>query len=337
MYICEHTGDMISTDIRKVQKTGVCTYIISLPKSWTSKNNISAGDKLSVFEDKDGALSVNVYSSEKIISERSVNIDDFSDCVLKRKLLAEYLDGADRIKLVSKKGFDSMKREAVLQHIKRTIGFEISDESNNVIILQNYFSSDYLSIMKSIRRAFIISKFMLTDTVKISSKNLKALESIICWEEEIDRIAFLVKRETMLAIRNSLRLKQLNISAMECLSYRILVGQIEAIADHIIAIAQEEVLVKDAIPPEVFDGIYEFYEMILEYYEEAMKCYFKKDFHGANRVIDRIDEFVKKKNGITIDNLEKEVLISVNTIISNMLSIAYHCSNIAYEAVDRAE
>ncbi len=327
---------MISTDIRKVQKTGVCTYTISLPKSWTSKNNISAGDKLSVFEDKDGALSVNVYSSEKILSERVVNIDELSDCALKRKLLANYLDGANRIRLVSKRGFDSVKREAILQHIKRTIGFEISDESSNVIILQDFFSSDYLSIMKSIRRAFIISKFMLIDTVKINSKNQKAVESIISWEEEIDRIAFLVRRETGLAIRNSLRLKQLNISVMECISYRTLIEQIEAIADHIVAIAQEEVLVKDAIPTDVFDEIYVFYEMILGYYEDAMKCYFKKDFHGANRVIDRMDEFVRKKNSIIIDNLQKEVLVSVSTIISNMLSIAYHCSNIASEAADRA-
>ncbi len=337
MYIDRPIGDMISTDIRKVQKTGVSTYIVSLPKSWISKNNISAGDKLTVFEDKNGSLLVNIYSSEKVINERNIDIDNLSDSALKRKLLATYLDGSNRIKLVSKKGFDSEKREAILQHIKRAIGFEISDESANTMILQDFFSDDYLSFMKSIRRAFIISKFMLTDAVKIEPENQKALESIMNWEEEIDRITFLVKRETGLAIRNSLILKQLNISTMECMSYKCLIEQIEGLTDHIVTIAREKVRIKESIPENVSSEIYEFYEMTLDYYENAMKCYFKKDFHAANLLIDKKDEFVRKKNSINLDNLEKEILIPVNIIISNIFSIASHSYNIAEEAIDHAD
>lgn len=336
MYIDRQIGDMISTDIRKVQKTGVSTYIVSLPKSWISKNNISAGDKLTVFEDKNGSLLVNIYSSEKVINERNIDIDNLSDSALKRMLLATYLDGSNRIKLVSKIGFDSEKREAILQHIKRAIGFEISDETANTIILQDFFSNDYLSFMKSIRRAFIISKFMLTDAMKIEPESCKALESIMNWEEEIDRITFLVKRETGLAIRNSLILKQLNISTMECMSYKCLIEQIEGLTDHIVVIAQEKIRIK-SIPENVSNEIYEFYEMTLDYYENAMKCYFKKDFHAANLLIDRKDEFVKKKNSINLDNLEKEILIPVNIIISNIFSIASHSYNIAEEAIDHAD
>ncbi len=336
MYIDRQIGDMISTDIRKVQKTGVSTYIVSLPKSWISKNNISAGDKLTVFEDKNGSLLVNIYSSEKVINERNIDIDNLSDSALKRMLLATYLDGSNRIKLVSKIGFDSEKREAILQHIKRAIGFEISDETANTIILQDFFSNDYLSFMKSIRRAFIISKFMLTDAMKIEPESCKALESIMNWEEEIDRITFLVKRETGLAIRNSLILKQLNISTMECMSYKCLIEQIEGLTDHIVVIAQEKIRIK-SIPENVSNEIYEFYEMTLDYYENAMKCYFKKDFHAANLLVDRKDEFVKKKNSINLDNLEKEILIPVNIIISNIFSIASHSYNIAEEAIDHAD
>lgn len=336
MYIDRQIGDMISTDIRKVQKTGVSTYIVSLPKSWISKNNISAGDKLTVFEDKNGSLLVNIYSSEKVINERNIDIDNLSDSALKRMLLATYLDGSNRIKLVSKIGFDSEKREAILQHIKRAIGFEISDETANTIILQDFFSNDYLSFMKSIRRAFIISKFMLTDAMKIEPESCKALESIMNWEEEIDRITFLVKRETGLAIRNSLILKQLNISTMECMSYKCLIEQIEGLTDHIVVIAQEKIRIK-SIPKNVSNEIYEFYEMTLDYYEDAMKCYFKKDFHAANSLIDRKDEFIKKKNSINLDNLEKEILIPVNIIISNIFSIASHSYNIAEEAIDHAD
>lgn len=328
---------MISTDTRKVQKTGVCTYTISLPKSWVSRNKINSGDKLTIFEDKNSSLNISVHSSEKILSEREINIDDFDDCALTRKLLAHYLDGSDRVKLVSKKGFSSRKREIILQHIKRTIGFEISDENKNVMILQDFFSSDYLSFMKSIRRAFIISKFMLDDAMKIEYQNNSALESIMNWEEEIDRIMFLVKRQTGLAIRNSMTLKQLNISALECISYRYLIEQIESITDHIVAIAQQKVSNKKTIPRDVFDEMRGFCEMTLDYYENAMACYLKKDFAGANSLVDRKKEFFKKKNTVRVDHLNKETLVVVNIIISNIFSIASHSFNIAEEAINHTD
>ncbi|MFH1433221.1 MAG: phosphate uptake regulator PhoU [archaeon] len=328
---------MISTDIRKIQKTGASTFTISLPKSWITKNNVNSGDKLSIFEDKNGSLNINIHTSEKVLSEREIDIDRYDDCALTRKLLALYLDGSDRIKLVSKRGFDSSKREAILKHIKRTIGFEISDESKNTMILQDFFSNDYLSFMKSIRRAFIISKFMLNDAMKTDKQNQKALESIMKWEEEIDRILFLVKRQTGLAIINSLTLKQLNINALECMSYKYLIEQIEAITDHIVAIAQQNVYSRDMIPDEVFSDIHEFYEMTLEYYENAMKCYLKKDFYGANSLVDKKDEFLEKKNSINVKELEKEAIIPVNTIVSNIASVASHAFNIAEEAVNRTE
>jgi phosphate uptake regulator len=54
----------IDMETRKVQRTGKSTFIVSLPKSWATKNAIGTGSILFIAQNQNGALVLSTQKSE---------------------------------------------------------------------------------------------------------------------------------------------------------------------------------------------------------------------------------------------------------------------------------
>lgn len=322
---------------RRVQKTGIATFTISLPKPWITKNKINAGEILSIVEEKDGSLHISKHLDQETSEEKLINTDKKIDSHIIRELIGHYLNGLHQIRINSKDDLKGPKRKNLLKQVKRMIGFEIVEEDKNKIILQDFFSADYLSIIKSLKRAYDISSLMLRESIRILKGEKFVYDNIEMWEDEVDRLYLLVRRQLGFAIRSSLKLRQLNLSSAECLNYLLLIKEIESLTDNISYVALNSYEINKKIDKGLINKIEELSNMLLEVYNKAINSILAKDASLANTMLDQKSKILSKINAVGAEqyNLNKKNLINVETILFNMFNILLHIGEISEIAIDQ--
>ena len=149
--------DLVSLK-RIVQKTGVSTLTVSLPKSWTERTGVSKGSELFALEQPDGSLVLSQKHEEEKRESVDLAIDPLSSKDdLIRRFYAAYLAGFDSIRIHSGSKISSSMREAVFEETRRLIGVEIVEETPNSIVIKDFFSREGLDIQKSLKRMHLIT------------------------------------------------------------------------------------------------------------------------------------------------------------------------------------
>ena len=95
-------------DVRKLQKVGGATFLVSLPKEWILKNKLSQGDPVAIFETNDGTLIVDPkYTEREELKTTTIEIPKTNTAGfdLAREILAAYLFGYDIISINSESHF----------------------------------------------------------------------------------------------------------------------------------------------------------------------------------------------------------------------------------------
>ncbi len=128
-------------DVRKLQKTGGSTFLVSLPKEWIVKNNLSQGDPVAIFETSEGSLIIDPKYTEREESKRFIIEIPKIKAVklgfdLGREITAAYLFGYDMISIISEKNISPNERDSIKKTIQKLIGIEIVEETAKSISLQ---------------------------------------------------------------------------------------------------------------------------------------------------------------------------------------------------------
>ena len=145
---------------------------------------------------------------------------------------------------------------------------------------------------------------MIEESLKLLQKEVEIMDSINLWEEEVNRIYLLARRQINFALHNSPIMNKLNINVDDCQDFIIIIGAIEKMADSFVRIAKNCLNVKK-MSKEVTALVVEQFTTILDVYDLALQCYFKRDFNLSNQVITRCEQL-----GEDIINLEKYMQLS---------------------------
>jgi len=127
---------------RKIIKQGNNTLTITLPKNWTEKKNIKAGDEIDLSE-FEGGLQLKI-EREKVLKSISLNIDDLENLALAKLLIACFEQGYDTITLnFTKQSIKSYNKgstsveESINLYVARLIGFEIISQTSHSVTIGN--------------------------------------------------------------------------------------------------------------------------------------------------------------------------------------------------------
>ncbi len=277
---------------RSIQKTGVSTFTLSLPKPWIQKNKVRQGDRISIVENNDGSLSLQLNQAEPEQRNAVITLTSAADTTQYiRKFIALYLNGVTSITLTRGLSFSPDAMRSLANHMKKVIGFEIVEEDNQRLRLQDFFSGDYLSIENAIRRTFSISKLILREVHEAKALRAISLKSIAAWEEEVNRLYLLVRRQVSFAIHSSSYLNKLKLTLMQCQNYLLLIEFIEKITDAFVAIATDSCKAA-SMPKSTHELLKQKIELILDVYELAMQSVMKKDFMLANRCLEQNEKIL---------------------------------------------
>ena len=320
---------------RKIQKTGIATYTLSLPKSWIIRNNIKKGVSVIIEEEADQCLRIIPYEKEETVTEAIIDLNEFNnELEIIRKFTSYYISGASKIIIRSDTTISTEYLKTITSQIKKVIGFEIIEETKTKIVLQDFFTSNYLSIRNSIRREFNLSKLMLEESLKTLTKEVDNLDNIKAWEDEVNKLYLLVRRQINFALHNSVTLKQLEISITDCQDYLLLIGVIEKMADSFVKIAILGASI-DSVQEKIIKKINKIYEKTTQAYEMAFNSIFRDDFKLANEAILKCDELSQIRISPEFSGVIEKDKLHLYTILSSLREKSNMIREMAEIGLDR--
>jgi len=330
---------MVEKDqIRKIQFTGKSSYIVSLPKDWIRDKGIKQGDQVSVVRQGSSVLEIKPVNFGRRTTQDSATLiitskDDKH--TITRKLISLYFLRYKTINVKPKNGrVDPNQRIAIRNTVKKILmGAEITADSTNEITIQVLINLVELSIDGAFKRMLHLSKSMQNDALLALRENNKELaQEVLNSDDDVDRFSFYIVRQLTIAIENTHMLEEMGFAnARDCMGYRIVVKNIERLADHAVSLSQDILDFEDPIPGKIIDRIQEMSNFSLNVVDDTCLALFKNDYAGAEKAIaesHNISKYEKRVIDLLKTVKNEETVFRVRRIVENVRRISEYASDI---------
>ncbi|MFW9918345.1 MAG: PhoU domain-containing protein [Candidatus Thorarchaeota archaeon] len=309
-------------NIRRLQQTGVQkdkdtneekggSFLIILPKQWVSRQNLKKGDPVVVSEREDGCLIIDPrYSKAGETRSTSIPIEPN----LRWSITSKYLLGFDEIRIVSKKPLTNKHRDELKRIIKRFVALEVTDETENEIIIQCLVDPSTLPVDKAMKRMDLITSRMFNDAMHAYFEGQRDMaNAVIERDEEVDRLFFLIVRELRSAIQYPSMSETMGINPVSALDFRLAAQYIERIADLAVDIARKT---SDPVDSKISKKMMPLVEQIKRMHSESVSNLFKFNSEKVSWVIAAEKELI---DGIA--KVRQDILASPNGDIQAQLHV----------------
>ena len=327
-------------ETRKIQFTGKSTYIVSLPKKWINDLGLEKGDKVLVGRQGISGLKIipEPVGRKKDESDAATieiePVDEKSSVV--RKLVALYFLRFKTINIKPKKGrrITPPQRTGIRDAVKKMLmGSEITADSSDGITIQVLINLVELSVDGAFKRMMLLAKSMQDDALlAIKEGNEDLAKEVINSDDDVDRFGFYITRQLAIAIENEHMLKEMGFeNSRDCLGYRVIIKNIERLADHSVRISRDVLDYKTPIKGKIFDRIREMSDFAISVIDDACLALFKKDYDQAEIAIKKsidIQKYEKRVSDNLKTNKNEMEKYRIRRIIENVRRIAEYASDI---------
>ncbi|HNY34052.1 MAG TPA: PhoU domain-containing protein [Methanothrix soehngenii] len=283
-------------DTRKVQRTGKSTFIVSLPKSWATKNGISAGSIIYINQGDNGALTLSTDRSERDLKAK-LDIGDKMGDHLVRDIIGCYVGGYRTIE-VTAGHMSSLQKKDLHQIVNKLIGPEILEETINKVVIQDLLSSEELQSERALRRIKTVVKSMITDSfASLLSQNEDLALDVIQRDNDVDRLNLLISRQFTEILRSG-SVKQETLNPITAFNYMQAASNLERIADHAHRIAEIASKKSYNLPEGLKEELSRMEAQICGLIDDSISHLILTNSNKANELIDRIREIKKNASAI---------------------------------------
>ncbi|BCU68664.1 histidine kinase [Sulfolobales archaeon HS-7] len=315
-------------EIRKVQRFGKSTLMVSLPADWVKETSLSPGDSVYIEPDEDGSIKIlpptmKVESSSK---ELTVRISSQPSPELISKIIySSYILGYDKITVEMGKGFlddDTIKK--IKETARGLIGLEIVSQLPDSITIQSFLDPSKYTMSGLITRMSNSLKQMLHYlNLGIKESSRAFLQEVLEIEKEIDRLYFLSLRQLIMAQSNRTLSTVIGVKRIQIVGNRILVKSLEEAADEISEAATDILL----LSPTDIQSLKNFWpklntiiEQTMVVIDHAIKVLSKEDMKMCNDVSEEL-RTIRRVLITELEDLEKEVNNLNNPAVSMTLRV----------------
>ena len=283
-------------DTRKVQRTGKSTFIVSLPKSWATKNGISAGSIIYINQGDNGSLTLSTDRSERDLRVR-LDIGDKIGEHLVRDIIGCYVGGYRTIEVMSGH-MSSLQKKDLHQIVNKLIGPEILEETINKVVIQDLLSSEELQSERALKRIKTVVKSMISDSfASLLSKNEELAMDVIQRDNDVDRLNLLISRQFTEILRSG-SVKQETVNPITAFNYMQAASNLERIADHSHHIAEIASQKNYTLPEDLKEELMRMEILLCGLIDDSISYLLQTNSNKANELIDRIREIQMHAGGI---------------------------------------
>jgi len=323
---------------RRVQCTGRGSYIISLPKEWVEDLGLTRGSEIAFNIEADSTLTlVPRKIMEKEGREDSskpkeyyINVDpkEPTESTL-RMIRALYAIGADIIRIRIKNVSNSIKYKNEIKNLARDnfLGSEVIDETPDEITLQILIKYSEFPIEKAVRRMAIVALAANRDAVAaLKDRNLSLFDSVFSSRNDVNRLGLYIVRQLKHGIERNLYRELGFKTPKEFLLYRIAVKDIENIGDNALNVVNSigslqkliddgTLFIKEPIDEEIYSQLLSFMNRAHEIYNDSIKALFKRDYHDAEKLIEKRDALQSLENELIMLMASKKMDPGIASIL----------------------
>ena len=315
-------------EIRKIQKTGGSTLVVSLPKVWCQNFDLKVGSKVMLNYNDKGGIMMEPFEKSQTSTGAVVDIKKNADMENEmRMLISKYIQGVKRINIRSedKKAMD----DVIHRFLEFTIGFEIIDEKTNEATLEDLISLPMLTFEKGMRRMVTLVRSIVTESI---SDQKIPFDYILQKEDEVDKFNIYIQRLFSQSLKDYSVLQLNKISSSEALSYLLVSRALERIADHGLRIysllGQKKLNNSD---------LKNYIKSATEIMNRSMEYFFKKDVRSANLEISKKEYFKSERDNINRSLRDKADGILFAEILEDAERIALYSTDICELIMDYFE
>ena len=297
-------------DTRKVQRTGKSTFIVSLPKTWATKNGIAAGSIVYINQGDNGALTLSTDRSERDLRVK-LDIGEKTGDDLIRDIIGCYVGGY-RIIEVTSPHMSSAQKKDLHQIVNKLIGPEILEETINKVVIQDLLGSEELQSEKALRRIRTVVKSMIHDsfTSLLNNNQDELAMDVIQRDDDVDRLNLLISRQFTEILRTG-SVKQETQNPIHAFNYMQAASNLERIADHAHRIAQIAREYNCTLADDLKEELMDMEVQLCGFIDDAISYLLQTNSDKANEMIDLIREIQKSAARITVtsDSLGKSEML----------------------------
>lgn len=326
-------------ETRKVQLTGGTTLIVSLPKSWVNKVNLTVGDEVSLMPQPDGSLSVRTKNLSEVHHSKVIYIENKDGDNLIREIIGAYIAGYTSIELKAPKIL-SKQRDTVRKTVNMLIGPEIIEETLDKIVLQDILNPAELSVKKSIKRMFMITRSMQENAIRaLREKDFDLANDVANRDGEVDKLFLLVSKQFRMVMRDISIADKFDMTMEEHLDMRLASYPLERIGDHANKICNMVTQISEReVPVAIMKEIEEANVLSMKIVEDAIEALFKRNINLANTTFVRRSELASRIVKLEEEaiKLDSEVAVPLGIILDSLDRVADYGCNIAEIAINSA-
>ncbi|CAG0997422.1 Phosphate-specific transport system accessory protein PhoU [Methanosarcinales archaeon] len=327
---------MINAEIRKVQITGKSTFVVSLPKKWAVNAGITSGSLVHMHPQEDGSLLLTTNGGFASHGTKTLTIDGSGGDPLIRDIIATYVAGYRVIELKAK-NITMEQRKNITAIVKKLIGIEIIEETNEKVVIQDISNPGDMPIDMSFRRMHIKVQWMLDNTFKaMNTKDVSLASEVVKQDDEIDRLNLLISKQFMDILLHSRISEKSELGLTGAFYYRLASDQLERISDHASKIAGIIMESGEKIPNTMLDDIIKIGIISYKLVNDSVGSFTKCNVELANRVIEehkKIGEELRRTRHPAA-TLNPDAVMSLGLIADSVKRIGDYAANVAELAID---
>ena len=303
-------------EIRKVQVTGGASFVVTLPKDWAEAQKIGKNEPVDLIVQPDGALLITKKITEDPVQRiKEIDSSTITDpAFLFRMLIGAYITGFTVIRITTKQRFPPFVRTVVRDFTRMTIGQEVVEETETVIAIKDLLNPSEMPFENTIKRMFVIVKTMHEDAITALETRNKALsEDVISRDTDVDRLNWLIARQTNMILQNASLSRKMGISPGMAMNYYMLSRIIERVAAHAVRIAEHSLPILDVdFDRKFMNAIRKASALSLGIFDRSIVTFFNADMKEAHRNIESIHALEDICGDINNMVLKQDTLIALN-------------------------
>jgi phosphate uptake regulator len=296
--------------------TGGASFVVTLPKDWAEGQKIKKNDPVGLIVQPDGTLLVTKKITEDPIQR--VKEIDCSDIIepafLFRMLIGTYITGFNVIQITTKQRFPPFVRTVVRDFTQMTIGQEVVEETEKVIVIKDLLNPAEMPFDNTIKRMFVIVKIMHEDAIKaLETHNRTLATDVINRDMDADRLNWLIARQTNMMMQNASLSRKMGLSPCLAMNYYQLSRIIERVGDHAVRIAEHSLPIIDVdFDKKFMNAIRKSSAMSLEIFDRSIVSFFNADMKEAHRNIESLTALENICGDINNMVLKQDSLVALN-------------------------
>jgi len=327
-------------DIRKVQMSGGSSYIVSLPKNWVKKSKIEKNDPIGLIEQGDGTLLITPNTSgDQIQKVWEYEISSSTDRVFfLRCMIGAYISGYTSMKIRAEGRLPPFATGVVREFTNMAIGQEVVEETENMVIIKDLLNPSEMPIENTLTRMSVIVTKMHQDALLALKENNSGLaENVISRDNDVDRLHWLIGRQTNLILNDVNLSRKMNISTETAVHFFFTSRIIKRVGDHASKIAKSvKNLSGKKIPENILLQIEDVSLNSAKIFNSSMDSFFNADIIKANKsIVDSgyIEEHCKEINTKSM-SLEAAVAVNVVNISDSIRRVADYSADICENVIN---